>query len=274
MTRAVLKAKTLVTDDGVPIDAMHLPSDGDLAVVVAHGFTLSWQHGAVWKVLTRLQRSVGVVAFDFRGHGRSGGVSTVGDREIRDLDVAVAYARELGYARVAAVGFSMGASVVVRYAGLAGGLDAAVSVSGPGWWYYRGTVPMRRVHWAVERRAGRWVTRVWLKTRVAAAGWDPVPMPPAEAAALIAPTPFLVVHGDRDVYFPVEHAYRLFAAAGEPKQLWVVPGFGHAESGADAGLVDKIAAWVDQATAAARVVPGQAGDDGDGPHPAEQAGAA
>ena len=55
-----------------------------------------------------------MVTFDFRGHGRSGGLSTLGDREINDLDVAVAYARELGYQRVAAVGFSMGGSIVLR----------------------------------------------------------------------------------------------------------------------------------------------------------------
>src|SRR5215467_2930837 len=114
MTQPVLKARTLVTDDGVAIDAAHLPGDRELALVLAHGFTLSWQHGAVWRVATRLTRAGGVVTFDFRGHGRSGGLSTMGDREIRDLDVAVAYARELGYRRVAAVGFSMGASVVVR----------------------------------------------------------------------------------------------------------------------------------------------------------------
>ena len=101
MTKPVLKARTLVTEDGVPIDSVHLASDGDLAVVLAHGFTLSWQHGAVWKVANRLNRSVGVVAFDFRGHGRSGGKSTLGDREVRDLGVAVAYARELGYQRIA-----------------------------------------------------------------------------------------------------------------------------------------------------------------------------
>ncbi len=152
-----------MTEDGVPIDAVHLAKDGDLAVVLAHGFTLSWQHGAVWKVANRLNRSVGVVAFDFRGHGRSGGKSTLGDREVRDLGVAVAYARELGYQRIATVGFSMGASIVVRYAGLVGGVDAAVSVSGPGRWYYRGTYPMRRVHWAVERRVGRLITRTWLE---------------------------------------------------------------------------------------------------------------
>jgi pimeloyl-ACP methyl ester carboxylesterase len=247
MNGPVLKARTLVTDDGVPIDAIHLPADSDLAIVLAHGFTLSWQRPAVWKVATALNSSAAVITFDFRGHGRSGGLSTMGDREIKDLDVAVAYARELGYRRIAAVGFSMGASIVVRYAGLVGGLDAAVSVSGPGRWYYRGTKPMRRVHWAVERRAGRLVTRTWLKTRVSPVGWNPVPVPPAEAAALITPTPFLVVHGDEDLYFPVEHAHQLYEAAREPKELWVVPGFGHAESGVDKGLLDRISRWIQQA---------------------------
>src|SRR4249920_2685407 len=109
MSGPVLKARTLVTSDGVPIDAAHLPGDGELAIVMAHGFTLSWQRPAVWRVATRLSRHAGVVTFDFRGHGRSGGLSTMGDREIRDLDVAVAYARELGYRRGASVGFSVGA---------------------------------------------------------------------------------------------------------------------------------------------------------------------
>jgi pimeloyl-ACP methyl ester carboxylesterase len=264
MTRPVLKTTTLVTQDGVPIDAIHMPGQKDLAIVLAHGFTLSWQHGAVWRTATRLNRGTGVITFDFRGHGRSGGLSTMGDREIKDLDVAVAYARELGYQRVAAVGFSMGASVVVRYAGLVGGLDAAVSVSGPGRWYYRGTKQMRRVHWAVERRTGRLVTRTWLKTRVSPAGWNPVPVPPAEAAAQIAPTPFLVVHGDRDQYFPVDHAHQLYDAAREPKELWIVPGFGHAESHVTAALTDRIVAWLrkavrSQGTGSAQGASGPAG---------------
>jgi pimeloyl-ACP methyl ester carboxylesterase len=257
MSGPVPKARTLVTNDGVPIDAAHLPGDGELAIVMAHGFTLSWQRPAVWRVATRLNRHAGVVTFDFRGHGRSGGLSTMGDREIRDLDVAVAYARELGYRSVASVGFSMGASIVVRYAGLVGGLDAAVSVSGPGRWYYRGTRPMRRVHWAVERRAGRLITRTWLKTRVSPVRWDPVPVPPAEAAARIAPTPFLVVHGDQDLYFPVDHAYQLYEAARDPKELWVVPGFGHAESGTTSGLADRIGGWVQRAVnSAGALTPG------------------
>jgi len=136
---------------------------------------------------------------------------------------------------------------VVRYAGLVGGLDAAVSVSGPGRWYYRGTMPMRRVHWAVERRAGRLITRTWLKTRVSPNGWKPVPVSPAEAAAKVAPTPFLIVHGDQDEFFPVEHARQLYEAAHDPKELWVVPGYGHAERGMDKALIDRIGHWVHQA---------------------------
>jgi len=248
MTKPVVKATTLVTEDGVPIDAIHLPGPKHLAIVIAHGFTLSWQRPVVWRIASWFNRTAGVVTFDFRGHGRSGGLSTLGDREIQDLDVAVAWARELGYQRIAAVGFSMGASVVVRHAGLLGGLDAAVSVSGPGRWYYRGTERMRWVHRAVEHRAGRYVTRQWLKTRVSPEGWKLIPVPPAEAAAKISPVPLLIVHGDQDPYFPPEHGRQIYLAAREPKQLWLVPGMGHAESACTEDLVDRIARWLTEAT--------------------------
>src|SRR5579862_5789321 len=194
MAKAVVTATTLVTEDGVPIDAIHLPGQKDLAIIVAHGFTLSWRHPAVWRVAHQFNRTAGVITFDFRGHGRSGGLSTLGDLEIKDVDVAVAYARELGYARVATVGFSMGASTVLRHAGLLGGVDAVVSVSGPGRWYYRGTAPMKRVHFAIENRAGRMFVRKFLGTKISGGRWDPVPVPPADAAAKIAPTPLLIVH--------------------------------------------------------------------------------
>jgi pimeloyl-ACP methyl ester carboxylesterase len=258
----VFRTVTLVTEDGVPIDAVHLPAPArpgpdelppaeapadrrDLAIVIAHGFTLSWQRPMVWRLVRRFNRAAGVVTFDFRGHGRSGGLSTLGDKEVNDLDVAVRYARELGYRRVATVGFSMGASVVLRQAALRGGVDAVVSVSGPGRWFYRGTVAMRRVHLAAERRLGRAFARYFLDTRISPDGWpDPEPLSPARAAARIAPTPLLVVHGDQDVYFPPEHGKQIYDAAGEPKEFWLIPGFGHAERHTDDALADKIAAWV------------------------------
>lgn len=245
------KAATLITDDAVPIEAVHLPGDRSLGFVLAHGFTLNWQWPHVWRVANRLNLHGGVVTFDFRGHGRSGGATTLGDKEINDVDVAVRYMRDLGYQQVATVGFSMGASIVLRHAGLIGGVDAAVSVSGPGRWYYRGTPSMRRVHWAVEHKLGRILARRFLNTRISRGRWDPVPLPPADAAALIAPTPLLIVHGDRDEYFPSDHAEQLFEAASQPKEMWIVPGLGHAESAISAALVDRIAAWAHTATAVA-----------------------
>jgi predicted alpha/beta-fold hydrolase len=255
MTRADLtrvpQIATLHTEDGVPIDASHdaPPGTRDLAVVVAHGFTGSWRRPAMRRIAGLLTTSgAGAVSFDFRGHGRSGGVSTVGDLEVLDVQAAVAWARELGYQRIATLGFSMGASVVVRHAGLygrlEGGLVAVAAVSGPSRWYYRGTPAMRRTHWVIERPVGRLVSRVALRTRISAAGWDPAPAPPHELVARIAPVPLLVVHGDADQYFPVEHAEHLFAAAGEPKQLWIEPGFGHAENAAPDELVARIATWL------------------------------
>jgi pimeloyl-ACP methyl ester carboxylesterase len=263
----VVMTVMLVTQDGVPIDAVHLPPEGrpepdrlasggqDLALVIAHGFTMTWQRPMIWNLLRRFNRHAGVITFDFRGHGRSGGMSTLGDKEIDDLDVAVRYARELGYQRVATIGFSMGGSVVLRHAALRGGVDAVISVSGPGRWFYRGTTAMRRVHLAAERRLGRAFTKYVLNTRVSPEGWPtPDPMPPAEAAARISPTPVLIVHGDQDIYFPPDHGQQLYDAAAEPKELWLIPGFGHAERHTDDALVDRIAAWADKASAAASAV--------------------
>ncbi|MCF2526861.1 alpha/beta fold hydrolase [Yinghuangia sp. KLBMP8922] len=234
----------LISADGVPISAVHHPDAArDLAFVVAHGFTGSWRRPKVAAVMAALNGYGGVVGFDFRGHGASGGQSTVGDREVLDLDAAVAWARELGYRRIATVGFSMGGSVVVRHAALHGGVQAVVAVSAPARWYYRGTPPMRRLHHAIDRRLGRAVTRVVLRTRVSGKRWNPVPQAPKDLVGRISPVPLLIVHGDRDAYFPVDHPEQLYAAAREPKELWIEAGLGHAENAVGPELVKRIGEW-------------------------------
>ncbi|WP_391858356.1 alpha/beta hydrolase family protein [Streptomyces silvisoli] len=238
----------LLTRDGVRIEAGHqgaLDGSDDLAVVLAHGFTGSLDRPAVRRAAQAFRGFGGVVTFSFRGHGGSGGRSTVGDREVLDVDAAVGWARRLGYRRVATVGFSMGGSVVLRQAAVREApVDAVVSVSAPARWYYRGTAPMRRLHWVVTRPVGRTVSRYGLKTRIHPEGWDPVPVSPVEAVGLIAPTPLLIVHGDRDAYFPLDHPRSLAAAAAGAAELWIEPGFGHAENSASAGLLRRIGEWV------------------------------
>ncbi|MDX3382818.1 alpha/beta fold hydrolase [Streptomyces niveiscabiei] len=254
----------LATADGVTIDSVYDPPlavyemstpGGDendtfdqprdhLAFVIAHGFTGAADRPHVRRVAEALRRYGAVVTFSFRGHGASGGRSTVGDREVLDLAAAVDWARALGHARVVTVGFSMGGSVVLRHAALhPGDADAVVSVSAPARWYYRGTAPMRRLHWLVTRPSGRLLGRYGFGTRIHHREWNPVPLPPVEAAARIAPTPLLVVHGDADGYFPLDHPRSLAEAAPGHAELWLEPGMGHAEHAASEALLARIAHW-------------------------------
>ncbi|MEV5674617.1 alpha/beta fold hydrolase [Streptomyces sp. NPDC052179] len=291
---------TLLTDDGVAVEAVYEPctagfaavgegaadSAGErvratTAIVVAHGFTGHLDRPAVRRAAQVFSQRAAVITFSFRGHGRSGGRSTVGDREVRDLAAAVAWARSLGHRRIVTVGFSMGGSVALRHGALytddatpiparnAGPdsvhdvirgdsavrvtacegrmeahADAVVAVSAPARWFYRGTAPMRRLHWVVTRPTGRLVGRYGFGTRIDRAAWDPVPLSPVGAVPLIAPAPLLVVHGDQDPYFPLDHPRALAAAAGEGgADLWLERGMGHAENASDDALLARIADW-------------------------------
>ena len=252
-TQETAQELTLFAGDGVRIDAGHLPAPGGpgadgLCVVLLHGFTCHRRQPMLRRIAVVLNRFGGVLSVDFRGHGRSGGRSTVGDREVLDVEAAVAHARGLGYGRVAVVGFSMGAAVAVRHAALHGGVDAVVAVSAPARWYYRDTPMMRRVHWAIERRSGRLAARLARGTRIATTGWDPMPEPPHLVAGRISPTPLLVVHGDADAFLPIDHAEQLYGAAAEPRELWIEPGFGHAEAAATPVLITRIGGWITSTT--------------------------
>ncbi len=202
-----------------------------------------------------------MITFSFPAHGGSGGRSTVGDREVLDLPAAVRRARALGHRRVATVGFSMGGSVVLRQTapyGPQGSIsgqgehgertvarpDDVVAVSAPARRSYQGTAAMRRLHRAVTPPMGRLVSRLGLRTGIHPEDRDPVPLSPTGAVPLIAPTPLLLVHGDRGPYFPLGHPRILLAAAPATAEPWSERGFGHAENAADDALPGRIGAWV------------------------------
>jgi pimeloyl-ACP methyl ester carboxylesterase len=254
---------TLTTVDGVRIEAAYAPRTGPAGgwgadpagvpvIVLAHGFTGALDRPAVRRAVAAFTEHAAVVSFSFRGHGRSTGRSTVGDLEVHDLAAAVRWARRgLGHERVATVGFSMGGSVVLRHGALhrashddGAHADAVAAVSAAARWYYRGTGPMRRLHWAIQRPAGRLVTRLGLRTRVHAHDWEVIPLSPVEAVPRLTPTPLLIVHGDRDAYFPLDHP-RSLAAAADPAttRLWIEHGFGHAENAAPPELLHRIGDW-------------------------------
>jgi pimeloyl-ACP methyl ester carboxylesterase len=235
------------TEDGVQLAGVAVaagPGAGPLTFVVAHGFTNATARAPVRRLVGWLSAFGEVRALDFRGHGLSGGGSGVGgDPEMRDVDAAVAAARADGAEAVVTLGLSMGGGAVLRQAVLGRHRpDAVVSVSAVSRWYVRDTRPMRRVHWLLETTAGRTVTTRVIRLRLNRP-WLTPPPSPLQVVHRIAPTPLLLVHGDRDEYFPLEHFRALAQAAGPTATAWVVPGFGHAESGATAPLVERIGRW-------------------------------
>lgn len=223
------------------------------AFVVVHGFTGAGNSPKITPLLPSFTRSGAVLALDMRGHGRSEGATTMGMDEVLDVDAAVRALRERGYSTITTVGFSLGGAVVTRHAALAPSLrhqpeyaaDATISVSAPAFWYYQGTRPTRLVHSLIFNKAGRAALRA-RGTTVGSDPWpEPAPMSPEEAAASLSKFPYLIVHGDRDHYFPMEHADALWrASAANPlAERWIWPGFEHAESGMTVARADALASW-------------------------------
>ena len=267
----------LDTADGERIYATRRGA-GDIAVVVAHGFSGGHRHGSHAKILGWFAKDFLVVAIDQRGHGKSTGGCTLGHKEVQDIDAAVAWARELGAERVVTVGFSMGSSGVLRQAALADerthrpefdqGLvvrhapDAVVSVGGPAQWWFRGTKKMQLMHLGVATAIGRRLIRDRMGVRLDMSTWPDEhapnrraiqPLDPADSSRAITPKPLLVVHGELDDYFPVEHGQRLGdMASAHPEHrsgVWVRPGMLHAERGTTEDLVDEICRWIRDAVA-------------------------
>ncbi|WP_199700801.1 alpha/beta hydrolase [Jiangella rhizosphaerae] len=252
-------SRRLQAADGTLLHARYFPRrdgrTGDLAVVVAHGFTQSSRSPQMKRIASWLSEHASVVLLDLRGHGRSRGHSTLGWREVLDMDAAVNWAHALGYRRVATLGFSLGSAVAIRHGALHRGVGAVAAVSVPGEWFYRGTAAMRTLLRLILTKPGRMLLRLLRRTRVSPAGWSTPDPIDARAAAAELDVPLLVVHGDKDDYFPVHHAWQVHAAA-PVATLWLERGFGHAEAGATESLVTRIGAWLDEHTVAAEPVRG------------------
>ena len=216
--------------DGVELAGWFVPGIGSGATIVAsHG---SHSNGPVTYPLVAFLNHAGYNAFvfDHRAHGQSDGkTTTLGPREVRDLVGAVTYLQsrpDVDADRIGAFGCSMGAGVVVGAAAEEPAIKAVVAEAiyadmGELWDRF-GYVGIRgtSIHWTWGAPL-RWA--VWLWTGEKAATFKPEVL-----AGRISPRPLLVIHGEYDnAACTVADARRLYQAAGDPKELWIVPEAGH-----------------------------------------------
>ncbi|HEX4493574.1 MAG TPA: alpha/beta fold hydrolase [Acidimicrobiia bacterium] len=215
------------TTDGVEIAGRHWEADRshsrEVAVVLAHGFTASSHETHVVALASTLAAAgYEVVSYDARGHGASGGLSTLGDAE--RFDVAAAYGVAATIApRVVLVGASMGAVAVLRHAAFAPAVDGVVVLSCPARWRLPRSAGGAAAVALTRTRLGRHLAARQLGVRVAPR-WT-APAPPVELVGHVEGA-LAIVHGERDRFIPPSAARELHAVAPSAR-LRVVPGLGH-----------------------------------------------
>lgn len=211
--------------DGLRLSGWWLPQERPRGVVVGcHG------HGGRKDDLLGIGTSVwragySVLLFDFRGRGESDPwPQTLVSREVDDLRAALAYAsgREPG-ARIGVIGFSMGAAVALLAAAEDERIAAVVSDSA----FTSGRDVVAHGVRSALRIAPEFLLLAADEVVHRRHGYRFSQVRPIDAVGRIAPRPVLIIHGEGDTTTPVEHAHRLYAAAGEPRELWVVPGVEH-----------------------------------------------
>ncbi len=219
------EAIRLRSADGLALTGWWLPRPESHAVVIgSHGHSGS-KDDMLGIGTSAWRAGFNVLLFDYRGRGDSDPwPHTLVSREVDDLLAAVAHARaRVAGARVGVVGFSMGAAVAIMAAAREPAISALVAdsaftavadVVAHGVRRTLGIPPAPLVRAADEvlaRRHGYRFTRAR----------------PIDAVGAISPRPIMIAHGAADSTVPVEQARRLFAAAGQPKQLWIAEGAEH-----------------------------------------------
>jgi uncharacterized protein len=213
------------TDDGVTLSGWLVPAARDTrtAVVVLHGFS-GHRLPELAAFVPWLQERHHVLQFDFRGHGESDpGWVTLGSHERRDVAAAVAFLHSRGLGPVALFGVSMGAAIAIISAPE---LPVAAVVADAAF------AELRHPIGNTLRGDGYPLSALGSRVIVAAAGvrtrsrlTDPI-----RAVARVAPRALLVIAPKEDQLISWRQSLRLFDAAGEPKELLVVEGAGHAEA--------------------------------------------
>jgi pimeloyl-ACP methyl ester carboxylesterase len=215
--------------DGLRLYGWFIPPDP-----LADGALLIYVHGLANNRGELLEQAImlrahgyGALLFDLRNHGESEGtITTLGHTEVDDLRGAVAFAQTLpgvNADRIGVVGRSMGGAVAIRGAARIPEVRAVAVQS---------TYSSVEDNVAEGTRAFTGLPAfpfaplvIWFGEREA--GLDIGQVRPIDDVAQIAPRAVLFIHGELDGAILPENSVRLYEAAGEPKELYLVSGAGH-----------------------------------------------
>ena len=206
----------LLTSDGIRLAAWYTPPRNGAVILLAHGYG-DRRPEEFYSLFAG--RGYGVLAWDFRGHGASGGeLVTLGYYEVLDVEAALAYAlAQPGVEHIGGWGGSMGAVTMIRATAQHPEIEALVADS-----------PFATLEDELDLRVPYPLLKPLIRffaERETGLRLDMVR--PIDEIGRISPRPVFLIQGMGDGMIPLNSAERLYAAAGEPRQLWTEPGVPH-----------------------------------------------
>ena len=224
------EAVTLTTSDSLALQGWFIPADAasnpdGAAVILLHG--LGGNRVEMLERADILHRNgYHTLLLDLRNHGESAGeITTLGFNEVEDVRAAWAYLADhdaVDAAKIAVLGHSMGGATALRAAATIPEIAAVVAESS-----YRSTAADADRIMQVMTGRGAWPLLLTFVDQVTGAAVSSVSG--VTDIQQIAPRPVLIVHGDQDDVILPEAADTLYAAASEPKDLYIVAGAGHSD---------------------------------------------
>lgn len=220
--------------DGLALHGWFIPSSSSAqgTVVVCHGY--GGNKDALLDYAAFLRRAFHVLLFDFRAHGGSAGQrASLGYLERRDVGGALNYLRGRNAGPMGIMGFSMGAAAAILAA--AAYPEIAAVVADNPFATVQGAVFGGLRNMGYPRPVAGFLSLLIAQATACRLGFWPRQGDPLAVVGNLAPRPLFLIHGAADTSIPPSHSERLYAAAGEPKELWLVGGAEHCQSYAVAG---------------------------------------
>jgi pimeloyl-ACP methyl ester carboxylesterase len=210
------------SSEGPGLSAWWIPSRNGAAVILLSGIGQA-RDGMLDQAAMLARNDYGVLLVDPRSCAGPDAVFTAGYYEVQDVAGALAFVQarpEVGVDRVGVLGYSAGGATAILAAAQLDGLRAVVSEGN----FYNLGHDIANTG-GDDSLLADFYYRVILFFYRAYTGIDARQVSPVDAIGHISPRPVLLIFGEHEV--ESGRARQQFAAAGEPKSLWIVPGLGH-----------------------------------------------
>jgi fermentation-respiration switch protein FrsA (DUF1100 family) len=232
---------SIPTEDGFALHGWLLPARGEqrgtvvqfhgnAGNVTSHFLSLGWVTG----------HGLALLSFDYRGYGRSPGSPSPEGLD-RDARAAIRFAHTLPRGAWASdlvlVGQSLGGAVLLSTYGRlpTDGRERVRAIVVEGTFHSYSEIAA-----SVLWRTGLFLPFAGFGYALVSDAYAPAPY-----IARVAPTPLLVVHGDRDRVVPIAFGRAVFDLSAEPRRFWSVRGAGHLRAFASDREQERLIAYLE-----------------------------